>query len=78
MLSYHYVKDKSKNNVAAHLQVHPFFVRDYEVAARNYGVEKLRNVMGSLREADLRSKGVDNSTVTGGELLKELLYKILH
>jgi hypothetical protein len=34
--------------------------------------------MNSLREADLRSKGVNNSTVTGGELLKELLYKIMH
>ena len=78
VLSYHFVKDKSKNNVAAHLQVHPYFVRDYEIAARNYGVKKLCRIMSSLREADLRSKGVNNSTVTGGELLKELLYKIMH
>jgi len=78
VLSYHFIVDKTRNNVAALLQVHPYFVGDYETAARNYNVPKLRRVISDLREADMRSKGVGNSTTSEGELLKELVYKIMH
>tara|TARA_B100000900_G_scaffold415815_1_gene447323 strand:+ start:5262 stop:6260 length:999 start_codon:yes stop_codon:yes gene_type:complete len=77
-LLYHTLKDKSKNNVASTLKVNPFFVRDYEVAARNYSKEKLVKIISYLREYDLKSKGVNNSSISKGELLKELIYKILH
>ena len=59
---YHYIPDKSKNNVAAVLEVNPYFVRDYEMAARNYGVHKLYQIVAFLKDADLKSKGVGNST----------------
>ena len=78
VLMYHYITDKSKNNVAAVLEVNPYFVRDYELAARNYGVQKLNQIVAFLKETDLKSKGVGNSTTDGGELLKELVYKIMH
>ena len=77
-LLYHTLKDKSKNNVASTLKINPFFVRDYELAARNYPKGKLVKIISYLREYDLKSKGVNNSSVSEGELLKELLYKILH
>lgn len=77
-LIYHTLKDKSQNSVAATLGINPYFVRDYEVASRNYGKRKLMNIMGYLREYDLKSKGVNNATVSDGELFKELTYKILH
>ena len=75
---YHFITDKSKNNVAAVLEVNPFFVRDYETAARNYSVSKLNDIISFLKETDLKSKGVRNVTIDGGELLKELVYKIIH
>ena len=78
VLNYHFIKDKSRNNVAAVLQVNPYFVREYEFAANNYSVPKLESVISLLRESDMRSKGVRNATVTEGELLKELVYKITH
>ena len=53
-------------------------VRDYELAARNYGVQKLNQIVTYLKDTDLKSKGVGNSTTDGGELLKELVYKIMH
>ena len=78
ILLYHTLKDKSKKNVASTLKVNPFFVRDYELAARNYPKGKLVKIISYLREYDLKSKGVNNNSVSEGELLKELIYKILH
>ncbi|MFH0893033.1 MAG: DNA polymerase III subunit delta [Bacteroidota bacterium] len=64
--------------VAAELHVQPYFVKDYEIAARNYNLKKLHLIFDALRETDIRSKGVDNATIGSGELMKELMYKILH
>ncbi len=78
LLIYHQLKDKSRNSVASALSVNPFFVKDYQTAARNYSFQKLTRIISYLREYDLKSKGVDNISTTDGELLKELLFKILH
>ena len=45
ILLYHTLKDKSKKNVASTLKVNPFFVRDYELAARNYPKGKLVKII---------------------------------
>ncbi|MCX6278585.1 MAG: DNA polymerase III subunit delta [Bacteroidetes bacterium] len=78
LLTYHYLPDKSQNSVAASLGIKPFFVRDFQQAARNFPVGKLINVIAYLREYDLKAKGVDNASATDGELMKELIFKILH
>lgn len=78
LLSYHFLPDKSKNTAAAALGVNPFFLADYERAAKLYPPLKLKGIISDLREYDLKSKGVDNTSVSGGELLKELVFKILH
>lgn len=78
LLCYHYLTDKSRNNVASVLRVNPFFVKDYQQAAQAYSAKKVVRIISYLRDYDLRSKGVGNVTATQGELLKELVYKILH
>jgi len=78
ILKYHYVKDKSKNNVASQLKVNPFFVGEYQTAAKNYDIRKAVKIIEYLRDYDLKSKGVNNTSISGGELLKELVFKILH
>ena len=78
LLTYQFLTDKSKTNVASSLGVHPFFVGDYERSAKNYSVNKLKSIFAYLREYDLKSKGVDRGSATEGELLKELVFKILH
>jgi len=77
VLLYHYSKDKSPQNLARELGVNPFFVKDYESAARSYNYGKTMQIISLLREYDLKSKGVD-STEGPGELMKELMFKILH
>lgn len=76
VLLYHFVPDKSK--AASALGVNPYFVQGYQNAARNYGTAKLKSVFSYLRECDLKSKGLDNASTEDGELLKEMVFKILH
>ncbi len=77
ILIYHSLKDKSKNSVARALKVNPYFVSDYITAAKNYPMRKVSQVIGLLREADVKSKGV-GANLPSGEILKELLFKIIH
>jgi DNA polymerase-3 subunit delta len=78
LLQFHYIPDKSKNNVAAVLKVNPFFVKDYENAAMKYNVAKTVQIISLLRTFDMRSKGFGDAGTAPGELLRELVYRILH
>ena len=78
LLLIHYIKDRSRQNVAATLKVNPYFVQDYEAAARRYSAAKLVDVISLLRTYDMRSKGYSGNTTPAGELLRELVFKILH
>ena len=77
ILKYHYLQNKG--DTARELGVNPYFVKDYEAAARSYNINKTFDIISLLREYDLKSKGVDSTgNVTDGELLKELMFKVLH
>jgi DNA polymerase III subunit delta len=78
LLTYHYLTDKSKNNVAAVLKINPFFVRDYETSAMKYNVSKTVQIISLLRTFDMKSKGFGDPGTEPGDLLKELVFKILH
>lgn len=78
LLLYHGLKDKSKGNVARVLRVSPYFVDDYVLAGKNYPMRKVSQIITYLREADLKSKGVGANNLPQRDLLKELLFKILH
>jgi len=78
LLLFHYTKDKSKQNLASVLKVNPFFVKDYEAAARRYPAGKLVEIITLLRTYDMRSKGWEGNSSSGGELTRELVFKILH
>lgn len=77
IMFYHQLENKS--DAPKVLGCAPSFVQDYALAARNYPLGKLATCIGYLYETDLRSKGVRNSgNVTDGELLKELIFKVIH
>ena len=78
LLIYHFLQDKSRNNAASILRINPYFVSDYEMASRNYNPGKTVQVINLLREFDMKSKGVGDVSSTEGDLLKELVYKIMH
>jgi DNA polymerase III subunit delta len=78
LMIYHQLEEKTKNSVASALSVNPFFVKDYEDAAQNYSFRKLRAVIAILREYDLRLKGINNGSADEAELIKEMVWRILH
>ncbi|WP_179353755.1 DNA polymerase III subunit delta [Winogradskyella vidalii] len=77
LLQLHGMTDKNPRSVASALKVNPYFVNEYIEAARNYPMKKVSYIIGVLREFDVKSKGVGANAVPQGDLLKELLVKIL-
>lgn len=56
-----------------------FMTRDYMAGLRNYSVTEVMEIISQLRTFDARSKGIDNPPYTSnGDLLKELVAKIMH
>lgn len=74
LLKYHALSDKSDAPKA--LGVHPFFIKDYQLAARNYPMKKVSAVIAGIRKVDMKSKGVGAGNMSQEDLLKELLIEI--
>ncbi len=77
-LMHHVQRSQGKLDAARTLGVSPFFLKDYQEAAAVFNDRRLRAIMARLREADIRSKGVDNPSTGHGDIMKELVYHILH
>ena len=78
LLQYHGLKDKNPKNVAAVLKVNPFFLKDYDIALRNYPMKKVSKIVTLLRDIDVKSKGVGSNSLPQHELLKEMLVGIFN
>lgn len=78
LLHLHGMNDKTPRSVASALRINPYFVNEYLTAARNYPMKKVSTVIALLRDFDLKGKGVGASAVPQGDLLKELLVRILN
>lgn len=79
LLICYYTKDRSETGIMTALGLRGTFqVKDYMTGLRNYPAMKVFNLISDIRTTDARSKGVENTSVSDADLLKELLYKILH
>ena len=79
LMKYHfYVNQLSNAQLAGKIGVNPYFLKQYEQASRCYSKGKLAKIFGYLRHYDLMSKGVNNSSVKDDEILKEMIFKIMH
>lgn len=77
LLQYHGLNDHSPKSVASALRINPYFVNEIQAAARNYPMKKVSGIISSLREIDLKGKGVGAVAMSDADLLKELIYKII-
>ena len=78
MLAY-YAPEKTEQGIANQLSLQPSWkAKEYMAAMRVYSGVKCMQIIGEIRYCDARSKGVDNSSLSDGDLLRELVYKILH
>ncbi|MCX2680810.1 DNA polymerase III subunit delta [Galbibacter sp. EGI 63066] len=76
LLQYHGLKDHSKSSVASALKINPYFVGEYQTAARNYPMKQSSRIIAHLRDVDVKSKGVGAASISQADLLKELLTTI--
>lgn len=70
--------DKSDKGLVSSLKISPYAAKDYVLALRQYPAEKIIYTISSLKEADLKLKGVNSGSDTEGQILRELVYKILY
>lgn len=78
MVAY-YAPEKSEQGIASYLGLKsPWQAREYLAAMRRYGGVKTMQIIGDIRQADAMSKGVGNSSICNGDILRELVFKILH
>ncbi|WP_053991240.1 DNA polymerase III subunit delta [Mangrovimonas sp. TPBH4] len=78
LLQLHGLSDKNPRNVASALKINPYFVNEYISAARNYPMRKVSAIVETLRDFDVKGKGVGANAIPQGDLLKELLVKIFN
>ncbi|MCF2593456.1 DNA polymerase III subunit delta [Bacteroides caecigallinarum] len=78
MVAY-YAPERSENGVAAYLGLKsPWLAKEYLEGMRRYSGVKVMNIITQIRLCDARSKGIGNVSLSAGELLRELVYFILH
>ena len=78
MLAY-YSPEKTEQGVASWLGLKsPWAARDYLTAMRRYNGVKTMQIIGEIRYADAKSKGINNASMNDGDILRELVFKILH
>ena len=53
-------------------------IKDYRAGMRNYTAMKTLQILSKIREIDAKSKGLDNPSTSTGDLMKELIFFILH
>jgi len=80
MLKFHDLRRQGYDNrdIAATLGINPFFLRDYDIAARNFNLTQTIKIISLLREYDMKSKGFNYVAADDGELLRELVSKIFN
>jgi len=79
--SLHFLKNASEQTILKNLKLRSaYFLKDYRLTARYYNRVQTEEVLSLLKEYDLKSKGVNfnNAYLHEGELMKELVWKILH
>ena len=79
MIAYYAPNNKSQEGVAEWLEMRsPWAAKDYMTGMRNYTAMKVIQIISKIREIDAKSKGLDNPNTPPGELMKELIFYILH
>lgn len=78
LMRIHFLQNKSREGIAAALKVPPFVAGELVTSSKIYHPKKIAANIAVLHEYDLKSKGVGNSSFTHGELMKELIFRLMH
>ncbi|MDR1544881.1 MAG: DNA polymerase III subunit delta [Prevotellaceae bacterium] len=79
ILQYQYSENKSEHYLQTTIGIHPFhFKNNYLPAVRNFTPNKICGIIGYIRSADTKSKGFGNVSTSDADILKELVFRVLH
>jgi DNA polymerase-3 subunit delta len=78
LMKIHFAENKSREGLASILRVPPFVAGELQKSAKIYNPKKIAANIAILHEYDLKVKGVGNASATDGELLKEMIYRLMH
>ena len=79
MLAHYCPQKQSQEAVAGWLELRsPWAAKEYMTGMRNFTAMKTMQIISKLREIDAKSKGLDNPNTPAGDLMKELIFYILH
>ncbi len=73
LLQFHGLRDQSSKSVAQSLGINPYFVGEFQIAAKNYPMKRVSHIISGLRNLDLKGKGLGAQNISQEDLLKELL-----
>lgn len=71
------LRASSEKELVTALKISPFAARDYSQASRRYSIEKVIENISLLKQADLKLKGVNSGSETEGDILKELIFRLM-
>ncbi len=74
---FHFNRNLPDKDIAPIIKVSPFFVNEYRQAAQSFPVKRIEHVFNTLEEYDLRSKGINSGGTEEGELMREMIFKIM-
>ncbi len=77
LLIAHASDDRSDRGLISALKINPFAVKDYSVALSKYSLSKVIDAISLLKQADLKLKGVDSGSGGEGQILKELIFRMM-
>ena len=78
LMRIHFLQNKSKEAIASALKVHPFVAGELLSSSKIYNPKKIAANMQILNEYDLKSKGVGAAGTNESELMKEMIYRLMH
>lgn len=79
LMQAYYSPDKSQQGMLDYLDLRqPWQLKDYNDAMRNYSAKKTMQIISKLRETDAKLKGIGKGNTPDADIMKELMYFILH
>jgi DNA polymerase III subunit delta len=70
--------DKSDRGLVSTLKINPYAAKDYVYALRQYPTDKIIYAISCLKDADLKLKGVNSGSDTEGQIIRELIFRIVY
>lgn len=78
LMKIHFLPNKNREAIASALRVHPFVAGELLSSSKIYNPKKIAANIAVLHEYDLKAKGIGNSSFSHGELMKEMVYQLMH